>query len=77
MTQRVRRGEAEEAPPVDPLAVDRAYRAERARRRARLAREQAARRAAVRFFVTVTLLLALAVFLSLTIWRQIERLFGL
>jgi hypothetical protein len=68
----------DEAPPAyDPLAVDRAYLQERARRRARLERQRATRRASLRFWFVLLVLLAASVLLSLTIWREIERLFGL
>jgi hypothetical protein len=67
-----------EAPPAyDPLAVDRAYLQERARRRARLERQRAERRASLRFWFVLLVLLSASVLLSLTIWREIERLFGL
>jgi len=66
-----------EAPPVDPFAIERAYRLERAKRRARLERQRASRVAGVRFAVALLLLLGLSIFLSLTIWQQIQRLFGL
>ena len=77
MAQPARSRRLAEEPPLDPLAVQRAYRAERAKRRARLDRQRARRRAAVRFFVTLALLLGLSVFLALTVWQQIQRLFGL
>ena len=67
----------EDAPPFDPIAVDRAYLQERARRRARLERSRARRRASLRFWLVLLALLAVSVLLSLTIWREIERLFGL
>jgi hypothetical protein len=38
---------------------------------------RASRRAGVRFLVALTLLLGLSIFLSLTIWQEIQRLFGL
>ncbi len=63
-------------PPLDPLAVDRAYRLERKKRRARLERERARKRAAVRFAFALALLVGLTIFLSLTVWQQVERLFG-
>ena len=31
----------------------------------------------MRFFVTLAVLLALSVLLTLTVWRQVQRLFGL
>ena len=66
-----------ETPPLDPAAVDRAYRLERARRKARLERDRARRRANVRFTVATLVLLALAVAVAFTAWREIQRLFGL
>jgi hypothetical protein len=67
----------DEVPTYDPRAVDRAYLQERARRRARIERTRAQRRASFRFWFVVLVLLAATVLLSLTIWREIERLFGL
>jgi hypothetical protein len=67
----------DDAPPFDPLAVDRAYLQERARRRARIERSRERRRASLRFWLVLLALLAASVLLSLTIWREIERLFGL
>jgi hypothetical protein len=64
-------------PPYDPIAVDRAYLQERARRRARSERSRARRHAGVRFWVVLVVLLAASVVLIVTIWREIERLFGL
>lgn len=77
MAEPARRRSADDAPPIDPGAIDRAYRLERAKRRARIERTRARRRAAVRFFGVLALLIALSVFLTLTIWQQIQRLFGL
>jgi hypothetical protein len=67
----------DDAPDFDPVAVDRAYLQERARRRARIERSRAKRRAAIRFWLVLLALLALGVLLTLTTWREIERLFGL
>jgi hypothetical protein len=79
MAEPARRPEAgPEAPPVfDPVAVDRAYLQERARRRARIERERARRHATFRFWIVLLVLVAACVLLSLTVWREIERLFGL
>jgi hypothetical protein len=68
---------ADEVPRYDPVAVDRAYLQERARRRARIERTRARRRASLRFWLVLLVLVAATVLLSLTIWREIERLFGL
>ena len=67
----------EDAPPLDPHAVERAYRLERAKRRARVNRVRERRLAAIRFFAVLLALVGLSVFLLLTIWQQVERLFGL
>ena len=67
----------EAPPPYDPIAIDRAYLQERARRRARLERTRARRRASARFWTVLVVLLAVSVVFIVTIWREIERLFGL
>jgi hypothetical protein len=67
----------DDAPPFDPVAVDRAYLQERARRRAHIERSRAKRRAALRFWLVLLGLIAVSVLLTLTIWREVERLFGL
>lgn len=63
--------------PFDPVAVDRAYLQERARRRARIERSRARRRASLRFWLVLVGLLAVSALLVLTVWREVERLFGL
>ena len=77
MAQAAREQHAHDEPPVDPYAIDRAYRLELAKRKARKARQRARRHAGIRFFVTLLLLLALSVGLVVVVWRQIETLFGL
>jgi hypothetical protein len=77
MARPARLPDADDAPPVDPLAVQRAYRLERARRRARVERSRARKRASLRFFVVFGLLLAVAVWLTLTVREQLQQLFGL
>jgi hypothetical protein len=67
----------DDAPPFDPLAVDRAYLQGRARRRARTERSRARRRAALRFWLVLVALIAVTIVLTVTIWREVERLFGL
>lgn len=63
--------------PVDPTAVDRAYRLHRARRRAQLERRREQARARVRFFVAAVVLVALAVTLLLVLWHEVQSVFGL
>jgi hypothetical protein len=75
MAQPARR--ADDAPDVDPAAVDRAYRYHRERRRARVRHSRERRRAKLRFWVVLLLLTGLSVYLMLLVWSQVERLFGL
>jgi hypothetical protein len=66
-----------EEPPVDPTAVDRAYRLHRARRRARIERSRERTRARLRFAAATLVLVALAVVLLLVLWHEIQHVFGL
>jgi len=66
-----------ELPEVDPDAVRRSYHLHRARRRARVEHGRRAKRAGARFWVVFVLLVAACVFLALTTWREVGRLFGL
>jgi hypothetical protein len=66
-----------EAPPVDPSAVAKAYRLERAKRFARKQRERERRLAHLRFWFVLVLLTSALLILSLTVWNEFERLFGL
>ena len=66
-----------EGPPVDPHAIRRAYRHERAKRRARVERQRAQQLAGLRFGLALVILFSIAIVLALAVWQQIERLFGL
>ena len=77
MAQPARRIAAPEEPPVDPEAVDRAYHYQRARRNAKLRRKRESARARLRFVLTLTVLFALAIVLMLTIWHEVQKVFGL
>jgi hypothetical protein len=66
-----------ETPPIDPDAVRREYRRHRARRQARIEHRRRAKRAGARFWVVLLLLVAIAVMIALSTWRQIGQLFGL
>lgn len=70
-------GVPHEAPLLDPAAIDQAYRQERARRLARQRRLRDSRRASVRFWSVLLLVLVLAVVLGVSAWREIQSLFGL
>ena len=77
MAQPARAPRVREAPPVDPTAVRRAYRLERAKRHARERRAHERRLAHLRFWLVLVLLTSALALLSLTVWNEIERLFGL
>jgi hypothetical protein len=67
----------DDAPSLDPLAIERNYRRERARRRARVERRSAARRSGVRFYVTLLVLAFITAFLMLAAWHEVQTLFGI
>ncbi|HEX3805600.1 MAG TPA: hypothetical protein VHV52_02365 [Gaiellaceae bacterium] len=66
----------EDSPSLDPLAIERNYRRERARRRARVEKRSATRRSNVRFFVTLGVLAFVTAFLILAAWHEVQTLFG-
>jgi hypothetical protein len=67
----------EEAPPIDPDAIEDAYLYHRARRRALVERRRSTRRAGLRFWAVLLLLVAASVVLVATVWDQVQDLFGL
>lgn len=67
----------EEAPPLDPEAVERAYRFHRARRAAKARRHRERRWAGLRFWVVLALVLAVTAVLAARTLGEIERVFGL
>jgi len=70
------RAQPEESP-LDPEAIDRAYHYHRARRNARLRRQREKSHARLRFFLAFAVLTGLALFLLLTIWHEVQKVFGL
>jgi hypothetical protein len=68
---------ADELPPLDPTAVERRYRFHRTRRRIRQERRQERALARLRFLAVSLALLVASAYVSLIVWRQVERLFGL
>jgi len=76
VAEQLKQREADGHVPIDPDAVDHAYRLHRARRRVRVERTRRRRWAGARFWIVFLLLAAAAVFLALTTWREIARLFG-
>ena len=78
MAQPATRPEArdDDAPSLDPSAVERAYHRERARRHARHRRNNATRSSNARFWVVLAVLIFLTVVFALTAWREIQTTFG-
>jgi len=73
---RQRQTHTEDAPSLDPLAIQRAYVRERARRRARVERRVEARRSNLRFWAAMLVLTFLAAFALLATWDRVQTLFG-
>ncbi|HET7744246.1 MAG TPA: hypothetical protein VFK76_05840 [Gaiellaceae bacterium] len=68
---------SDDAPPLDPDAVTRAYHFHRAKRAARERRHQESRLAAVRFWLVLALVVLVAAVLAARTMGEIERVFGL
>lgn len=77
MAQPARRVADPDEPPVDPEAIDRAYRYHRARRNAKVRRKREKARANLRFALVLAVLLALAIAIMLTLWHEVQKVFGL
>lgn len=67
----------EEEPPIDPEAVERAYRFHRARRAAKAKRHRERRWAGVRFWFVLALVVAVTAVVAAYTLGEIERVFGL
>jgi hypothetical protein len=63
-------------PSLDPLAIELAYRRERARRRARVERRSEARRSNIRFWISLLVLTFISAFVILAAWHEVQTLFG-
>jgi anti-sigma-K factor RskA len=63
--------------PLDPDAVDRAYRAHRARRAAKAKRTRERRWAKVRFWALIAVAFAVALVLAARTLGEVQRVFGL
>lgn len=68
---------SDDAPPLDPRAVERAYHFHRAKRAARARRHHESRLAAVRFWLVLALVVLVAAVLAARTMGEIERVFGL
>ena len=62
---------------LDPTAIQRNYRRQRIKRRAREDRARERNLARLRFWLAVTAVLATSIVLAVVIWNQIQQLFGL
>jgi hypothetical protein len=62
---------------LDPTAVQRNYRRQRVKRRVREDRAREKNLARLRFWLALTAVLATSIGLTVVIWNQIQRLFGL
>jgi len=68
--------DADDPPPLDTGAIDRAYRVHRARRRVRVERRREKRRAGRRFWFVLLVLVAAGIALFVLIVNEVQRLFG-
>ncbi len=62
---------------LDPTAIQRNYRRQRIKRRAREDRARERNLARLRFWLALAAVLATSIALAVVIWNQIQRLFGL
>ena len=69
--------DTETEPPLDPYAVADAYRLHRARRRARVEHLREKRRAGLRFWLVVLVLIAASVALVVLVADEVQKLFGI
>jgi hypothetical protein len=67
----------DDAPSLDPLAIEHAYRRERHRRRVRLERRSEARRSHIRFWITLFVLIFATAFIVLASWHKVQTMFGI
>jgi hypothetical protein len=62
---------------LDPTAIPRRYHRQRIRRRALEDRARERQLARLRFWLALTIVIGTSIGLSIVIWNQIQRLFGL
>ena len=77
VAQETREVVPDEVPVVDHEAVRDTVRLHRARRKARTAHKRRTRRAGIRFWVVFLALVVASIALSVIVWQEIQRLFGL
>jgi hypothetical protein len=68
---------AQDDPPLDPYAVRRRLRRERAKRHALHEHQRERRLAGIRFLALIGALIFLTLFLTLSIWEKMGSVFGL
>jgi hypothetical protein len=66
-----------EEAPIEPSTVELRYRYHRAQRQARIRRREENRLARYRFYIALTVLLAISVAFVVGAWHEINHLFGL
>jgi hypothetical protein len=69
--------EPEDDVAVDPATIELRYRYARARRVARVRAKEESRLARYRFWIAMTVLIALAIGFIVASWHEVHRLFGL
>jgi hypothetical protein len=69
--------EPEDDVSVDPATIELRYRYARARRVARVRAKEENRLATYRFWIAMSLLIALAIAFIVASWHEVHRLFGL
>jgi hypothetical protein len=67
----------DEPPILDPRVIERAYRRQRAKRRARIERSRERRHARLRYWLVLIILVSVSIYLALTVWQQLQEMFGL
>jgi hypothetical protein len=63
--------------PTEPSTVELRYRYHRAKRQARIRQREENRLARYRFYIAMTVLLAIAVAFVIGAWHEIQHLFGI
>ena len=66
-----------DAPPIDPNAIDRAYRFYRAQRHAKVEHRRETKMAHFRFWAVLGLLLLACAVVAVTVWSEVARIFGI
>jgi len=76
VAQQTREAGPDDVPVVDHEAVRDTVRLQRARRKARIAHRKRTKRAGIRFWLVLLVLLVAICVVSVLVWHQIQHLFG-